>query len=134
MEEGTERDSGPERGSSGDALVEERRAKRDGLRRRGLDPYPLRFDRTDTAAQLHERYADLGPDTRTGAEVSVAGRVASIRGHGKLVFATLQDVSGGYPTADERGRARRRRHGRPRRPRSGGLGRRDGRGGDEPPG
>ena len=95
MEEGTEGASGSERGSSGDALVEERRAKRDGLRRRGLDPYPLRFDRTDTAAQLHERYADLGPDTRTGAEVSVAGRVASIRGHGKLVFATLQDVSGG---------------------------------------
>ena len=96
MEEGTESARpGPNAGPPGDALVEERRAKRDGLRRRGLDPYPLRFDRTDTAAQLHERYADLGPDTRTGAEVSVAGRVASIRGHGKLVFATLQDVSGG---------------------------------------
>ena len=96
MAEGSERESGSERGTTtGDALVEERRAKRDGLRHRGLNPYPLRFDRTDKAAQLQERYADLGPDARTGAEVRVAGRVASIRGHGKLVFATLQDVSGG---------------------------------------
>jgi lysyl-tRNA synthetase class 2 len=95
VEEGSERESGSVRASTGDALVEERRAKRDGLRRRGLDPYPLRFERTDTAARLHERHADLGPDARTGAEVQVAGRVTSIRGHGKLVFATLQDVSGG---------------------------------------
>ncbi len=84
----------PERGSTAEALVEERRAKRDALRARGIDPYPPRFDRTDTAADLHERYGDLEPDTRTGAEVRVAGRVSTIRGHGKLVFATLQDVSG----------------------------------------
>jgi lysyl-tRNA synthetase len=84
----------PERGSTAEALVEERRAKRDALRARGIDPYPPRFDRTDTAAELHERYADLEPDRRTGAEVRVAGRVSTIRGHGKLVFATVQDVSG----------------------------------------
>jgi lysyl-tRNA synthetase, class II len=80
--------------STVDALVGERRAKRDALRALGLDPYPMRFDRTDTAAELHVRYPGLEPDTRTGAQVRVAGRVASIRGHGKLEFVTLQDVSG----------------------------------------
>ena len=54
----------------------------------------MRFDRTDTADELHARYADLAPDTRTGNQTSVAGRVTSIRGHGKLEFVTLQDVSG----------------------------------------
>jgi lysyl-tRNA synthetase, class II len=84
----------PERGYTAEALIEERRAKRDALRALGIDPYPARFDRTDTASALHERYADLEPDRRTGAEVRVAGRVSGIRGHGKLVFVTLQDGSG----------------------------------------
>ena len=76
------------------ALVSERRAKRDALSAIGIEPYPMRFDRTDTAAELHARYADLAPDTRTGAQTRAAGRVTSIRGHGKLEFVTLQDVSG----------------------------------------
>ena len=84
----------PERGSTAEALIEERRAKRDALRSRGIDPYPPRFDRTDTAAGLHERFADLEPDKRTGVDVDVAGRVSSIRGHGKLEFVTVQDLSG----------------------------------------
>ncbi len=80
--------------STVDALVAERRAKRDALISLGIDPYPMRFDRTDTAAELHARYAELAPDVRTGMQAKVAGRVASIRGHGKLEFVTLQDVTG----------------------------------------
>ncbi len=80
--------------STVDALINERRTKRDALRSLGIDPYPMRFDRSDTAAELHERYGDLAADARTGAHVQVAGRVGSIRGHGKLVFVTLIDVSG----------------------------------------
>ncbi len=123
----------PERGSTTEALVEERRAKRDALRARGIDPYPSRFDRTDTAAELHERYADLEPDTRTGAEVRVAGRVSTIRGHGKLVFATVHDMSGAIQllmsdSKLEPDAARGAREPRPRR-----LGRRGGRGDHQPP-
>ena len=44
--------------TTAEALVGERRAKRDALRSLGIDPYPLRFDRTDTAAALRERYGD----------------------------------------------------------------------------
>jgi lysyl-tRNA synthetase class 2 len=77
-----------------DALSAERRSKRDFLRDQGIDPYPSRFDRTHTTAELRQRFGDLPADARTGEVVRVAGRIASVRGHGRLVFITLQDVSG----------------------------------------
>jgi lysyl-tRNA synthetase class 2 len=77
-----------------DALVAERRKKREVLAAQGIDPYPTRFDRTVTAAELHQRYGDLAADTRTGETVRMAGRLVSIRGHGRLSFATLEDVTG----------------------------------------
>src|SRR5215469_16198406 len=60
----------------------------------GEDPYPVDFERTATAADLHDRYGDLPPDTATGNEVSVAGRVMLSRVGGKLCFATLRDGTG----------------------------------------
>jgi lysyl-tRNA synthetase class 2 len=72
----------------------ERRAKRDALSARGTNPYPARFDRTASLAQLHDNYPELPPDTRTGETVRVAGRVNSIRGHGRLRFWTVKDSSG----------------------------------------
>lgn len=77
-----------------DALSAERRKKRDLLKEQGIDPYPSRFDRTATAAQLRARHGDLEPDVRTGETVRMAGRLTSIRGHGRLTFATLHDVTG----------------------------------------
>ncbi|MFY9933391.1 MAG: lysine--tRNA ligase [Streptosporangiaceae bacterium] len=72
----------------------ERRAKRDALQAQGINPYPARFDRSSTLAELASVHADLAPDTRTGEIALVAGRVTSMRGHGKLRFVTLEDASG----------------------------------------
>ena len=77
-----------------ESLSADRRKKREVLAAEGIDPYPLRFDRTATAAELHQRHDGLEPDTHTGDVVRMAGRLTSIRGHGKLSFATLQDVTG----------------------------------------
>jgi lysyl-tRNA synthetase class 2 len=77
-----------------DALIEERRKKRQSLVEHGIDPYPRRFDRTATSAELRKRHSDLAADVRTGEIVRMAGRLTSIRGHGRLSFATLQDVTG----------------------------------------
>ena len=77
-----------------DALIAERRRKRGSLADRGIDPYPSRFDRTALAGELHERHTGLEPDTRTGEQVRLAGRVTAVRRHGKLSFATLADTSG----------------------------------------
>jgi lysyl-tRNA synthetase class 2 len=77
-----------------DALSADRRKKRDVLAEQGLDPYPSRFDRTATASELHGRHEGIAADVRTGETVRMAGRLTSIRGHGRLSFATLQDVTG----------------------------------------
>ena len=77
-----------------DALIGERRKKRDALADHGIDPYPSRFDRTAQAGDLHERHPGLEPDTRTGEQVRLAGRATAVRRHGKLSFITLTDASG----------------------------------------
>jgi lysyl-tRNA synthetase, class II len=71
----------------------ERRAKRDALQARGINPYPTRFERSATLAELQAVHSGLEPDTRTGEVARVAGRVVSMRGHGKLRFVTIEDVS-----------------------------------------
>jgi lysyl-tRNA synthetase, class II len=77
-----------------DDLFATRRKKRDELADEGIDVYPVRYDRTATAAELKERYGDLDPDAKTGTAVRLAGRIMAMRGHGKLSFATLVDVTG----------------------------------------
>ena len=76
------------------AQTSERRAKRGALRARGINPYPTRFDRGATLAELQSAQFGLEPDTRTGEVARVAGRVVSMRGHGKLRFITIEDASG----------------------------------------
>jgi lysyl-tRNA synthetase, class II len=74
--------------------VRVRLGKRDRLLESGAEPYPVGFERTATAAELHARYGDLRPDTSTGEVVSVAGRVMLSRIGGKLCFAVLRDSTG----------------------------------------
>lgn len=80
--------------STFDDLELARLAKVDALRDAGTNPYPVRFDRTDEAAGLQERFADLEDGGSSGATTSVAGRVMLRRGHGKMAFAVLRDASG----------------------------------------
>ena len=49
-----------------DSLSADRRKKREVLAAQGIDPYPLRFDRTATAAELHERHDGLDPTCAPG--------------------------------------------------------------------
>ena len=71
-----------------------RLSKVDRLRAAGLDPYPAEVPRTHDAGAVRAAHADLPPDTRTGEQVSVAGRVVLLRNHGRLCFATLRDWTG----------------------------------------
>jgi lysyl-tRNA synthetase, class II len=54
-------------------------------------PFPVTVPRTDSLAEIRERYPELAPDTSTGQTVSVTGRVIFIRNTGKLCFATLRE-------------------------------------------
>ena len=73
-------------------LIEARREKHDEVLEAG--GYPDRYDRSDLAADLHNRFADLDPATETETRVSVAGRLMLHRSFGKLQFGTLRDGSG----------------------------------------
>ena len=75
-----------------DPLRSVRLGKLDALRELGIDPYPVAFARTDEAAALDQRYADLPVGTETGDTVRVAGRIRAIRNSG--MFIDLHDASG----------------------------------------
>jgi lysyl-tRNA synthetase class 2 len=68
-----------------------RRAKLDRLREAGIDPYPVTVPRTTTLAQVRTAHPDVEPDTMTGEQVGVTGRVIFSRNTGKLCFATLRE-------------------------------------------
>ena len=64
------------------------------LRAAGVDPYPLGYRRDASAVELHKRFAELVPDSRTGEAVQVAGRLMNVRRLGRLLFGVLQDHTG----------------------------------------
>lgn len=71
-----------------------RRAKREALLDKGVEPYALGYPRTARLAEIREKYPDLAIDTATGDVVATTGRVMFQRNTGKLCFATLQDGDG----------------------------------------
>jgi lysyl-tRNA synthetase, class II len=75
-------------------LYQLRLAKVESMRERGIDPWPVRFDRTHRAAELQDTYAALQAGEDSGQQASVAGRLKSSRTQGKLAFGDIVDVSG----------------------------------------
>ena len=68
-----------------------RREKLDRLKAAGTDPYPVAVPRTAALADVVAAHPDLPPDTATGEQVGVTGRVIFLRNTGKLCFATLRE-------------------------------------------
>ncbi|SFN71258.1 Lysylphosphatidylglycerol biosynthesis bifunctional protein LysX [Nocardia asteroides] len=71
-----------------------RRDKRERLLAGGGEAYPVVVPRTHTLAEIRAAYPDLEPDTQTGLQAGIAGRVIFVRNTGKLCFATLQEGDG----------------------------------------
>lgn len=63
------------------------------LAREGITVYPAQTKRTHTAQEARERFDDL---EKTKKELTLAGRLMTIRGHGGSAFATLRDGSGDF--------------------------------------
>ncbi|MED5589317.1 MAG: lysine--tRNA ligase [Chloroflexota bacterium] len=80
-----------------DTLLENRVTKLARIRANGLDPYPARFHRTfdsATATALFEELEETDPPDQRLQNVSLAGRITSMRTMGKAAFLDLQDASG----------------------------------------
>src|ERR1700759_3373282 len=71
-----------------------RREKLARLQASGVEGYPVSVRRTTTNAKIRAAHPGLEPDTETGEQVSIAGRVVLKRDGGKLCFATLRDGTG----------------------------------------
>jgi lysyl-tRNA synthetase class 2 len=66
-----------------------RRQKLQDWQAEGVDPYGHRYERTHMAQEILAQFEEL-----EGQDVSIAGRIIAIRGHGKASFADLLDASG----------------------------------------
>ena len=73
-------------------LEQQRLEKLDRLREAGIDPYPLRSQRTHTTAEAIAAFKEAGDDSEI--EVTVTGRLQSVRDMGKSVFAHISDEHG----------------------------------------
>jgi lysyl-tRNA synthetase class 2 len=71
-------------------LERQRRIKLEKIRERGVDPYPPRAQRSHTAAGALREFETSEPE----AEISLVGRLRSIRVMGKSTFAHIEDGSG----------------------------------------
>jgi len=73
-----------------------RREKRQRVLDSGRQPYPTTVERTHTIQQIRETYdaQELEPDTHTGEQVAITGRVIFQRNTGKLCFARLREGDG----------------------------------------
>jgi len=81
-----------EAGSAIEQIRQTRIQKLTDLADKGVNPYPYKFDKTASAAELQEKYKELAAGEETNDVYSVAGRVMAIRNTG--MFIDLMDDSG----------------------------------------
>ena len=70
---------------------EERVKKLEELKKLNINPYPAKAKRTHTIGQV---LADFKKLEKSKKAITIAGRLRSVRGHGNLTFANLEDGSG----------------------------------------
>ncbi|MEI6292496.1 MAG: lysine--tRNA ligase [Methanomicrobiales archaeon] len=59
----------------------------------GVPMYPAKFERKDTIEEIKQRFHAIGHD-KSEEGVITAGRIFTVRNHGKTIFADLGDESG----------------------------------------
>ena len=73
-----------------------RREKAKNIRNLGMDPFGQKFDRTDYAQDIKDKYKDVEHDAFESMDdtACVAGRIMFIRKMGKASFFSIQDKTG----------------------------------------
>jgi lysyl-tRNA synthetase class 2 len=85
-------------------LILNRKEKLKKLKEKNVDPYPYNFKKTHTSSEIVADFEKLQVE---GTEVKIAGRMISLRLHGKSLFAHIQDGAGRiqiYVKSDEVGK------------------------------
>ncbi len=73
-----------------------RRAKLEDLKARGINPFGQRFDITSDSKEIKEKYSEMTKEELHEVEipVTIAGRIMTKRGKGKVGFMHIQDKFG----------------------------------------
>ena len=72
-------------------LRDSRLKKLEGLRERGIEPYPYRFERTHRIGEVRDQWEHLEGEATSDGPVTIAGRITNWRDMGKTTFADLRD-------------------------------------------
>jgi len=72
---------------------ENKLAKLKEIEKRGIKPYAYRFDVSSDIASILNKYKDIGHE-KSKERVAIAGRIYTIRVHGKALFADIRDGTG----------------------------------------
>ncbi len=72
-------------------ILKVRREKLQKIIDSGTNPFPYRYERTHSSSEIISGFEKLAESEE---KVRAAGRIVSWRGHGKTMFAHIQDVSG----------------------------------------
>ena len=72
-------------------IIEFRRKKLQDLKSKGIDPYPSSTARDHSNTEAIAQFEQL---SETKKEITVAGRIKSLRTQGKITFAHIEDPSG----------------------------------------
>lgn len=70
-------------------LIKRRLEELEELKRKGINPYPYSYDVTHISKEVIKNYSEL-----EGKDVSVAGRIMSLRRMGKATFSHIMDFEG----------------------------------------
>ncbi len=65
----------------------------DALAQQGLTLYPYKFEKKSMVDEILKKYHSIGEEP-SGDQVATAGRLIQKRGHGKVIFMDLQDITG----------------------------------------
>ncbi len=72
-------------------ILKVRREKLEKLKAKDINPFPFRFERTHVSSDI---ISDSDALENSSRKIRIAGRIISWRGHGKTLFAHLQDAAG----------------------------------------
>ena len=75
-------------------LMKVRRDKLAAFEAKGVAPFGHRFEVSHHAKDVLEQFGHLEGEAESSEEITIAGRLMAIRGHGKASFSVLMDRSG----------------------------------------
>ena len=77
-----------------DNLIDERLLKYRKLLEKDIDPFGHRFVSTMNTSEIYETFKHLKDGEKVHEKIAIAGRIRSIRKHGKIIFCHIEDMHG----------------------------------------